>query len=170
MNDTLHRLTIAMMARSLGNVAAIMDKAKAHAEAEGMPLDVLLQARLYPDMFNLLQQLQYVCFVPVDFARHLTAVPPPRVGYDETTWDELRASVAKTAEYLGLITPADAAAKAEAKVPLFMADDRLMSAIDYAAHVIVPDFYFHVSVAYAILRHNGVRLGKEDFLGALPSI
>ena len=164
MSDTVHRLTTAMMSRSLRNLGLIMDKAKAHADSEGFDVDVLLQSRLYPDMFNLLQQLQYVCFVPVDFARHLTGTPAPRVGYDETTWAELRESVDTTAAYLASVTPEAAAEKAEASVPLFFDDSQSLAAQDYAASVIVPDFYFHMTIAYAILRHNGVKLGKQDFL------
>jgi hypothetical protein len=169
MSDAVHRLTIAMMERSLRNIGDVMDKARAHAEAEEIGLDVLLQSRLFPDMFNLLQQLQYVCYIPVDFARHFTSAQSPHVGYDESTWEQLRESIDTTANYLASIRPADVAAKAEIVVPIFFDDSRGLAAQDYAATVIVPDFYFHMTVAYAILRHNGVKLGKRDFLGNISA-
>jgi hypothetical protein len=168
MGEAIHRLTIAMMERSLRNLGHIMDKALAQAEARTISPDVLLQARLYPDMYNLLQQLQYACFIPVDLARHLTGAAPPRVGYDEASWEELRQSIDTTADYLAAITPDQVQASAGLKVPVFFDSSRTLAIADYAAAVIVPDFYFHMSVAYAILRHNGVALGKEDFLGDLP--
>ena len=74
-------------------MAQIMDKAESHAAKNNIALDTYLQARLYPDMYNLLQQVQYVCYVSVDLARHFSDAPAPRVGYDETTWPELRKSV-----------------------------------------------------------------------------
>lgn len=171
MSDAIHRLTIAAMEHSLRQVVHVMGKAKAHAQQNEIGLEVLLQARLYPDMFNLLQQLQYVCFVPVDFAKHFASDPPPHVGYDEENWEQLRESIDTTINYLRSILPDDVGKRASNKVPLFFDDSQGLPALDYAASVIVPDFYFHMAVAYAILRHNGVKLGKSDFLappGASP--
>ena len=91
--NPIHRLTIAAIAASLRSMAQIMNKAESHAAKNNIDLNAYLQARLYPDMYNLLQQLQYVCYLSVDLARHFSDAPAPRVGYDETTWPELRKSV-----------------------------------------------------------------------------
>ena len=164
-DNSVHRLTIAAMAASLRNMAQIMDKAENHAAKNSIGLDVYLQARLYPDMYNLLQQIQYVCYTSVDLAQHFSDAPAPRVGYDETTWSELRKSLGTAADYLQSIPAMSATERARKIVPLFYDDTKGMTALNYAAAMTVPNFHFHMAIAYAILRHNGVPLGKEDFLG-----
>ena len=163
--NPIHRLTIAAIAASLRNMAQIMDKAESHAAKNNIGLDAYLQARLYPDMYNLLQQVQYVCYISVDLARHFSDAPAPHVGYDETTWPELRKGLDTAADYLQAIPAARVAEQAAKIVPLFYDDAQGMTALDYAAAVTIPDFHFHMAIAYAILRHNGVPLGKADFLG-----
>jgi hypothetical protein len=168
-ND-FHRLTIATMAASLRNLEKWLARAEKHAAKHKIELEVLLQSRLYPDMFNLLQQLQYACFIPVDFAQHLAGTAAPRVGYDETGWQDLRKSIAATIAFLQSIAPASMPERAGKVVPVFFDGSRGMTALDYAGAVIIPDFYFHLAVAYAILRHNGVPLGKADFLGSPKTV
>ena len=85
-NETFHRLTIAAMIGSLENLDKILAKTEDHARASKIEPDVLLGARLYPDMFSLIQQLQYALYLPMDFAQHFTDAPPPRVGYDEASF------------------------------------------------------------------------------------
>lgn len=165
MTDAVYTLTIASMHRALANLAKIMDKAEAHAKAHEIPLENLLQARLYPDMYNLLQQLQYTCYLPVDYAKHFTGDAPPHVGYDEATWEELRKSIDTTIAYLAAVPEARVAKEAEKLVPVFFDDTQGLPAVDYGARLLVPNFYFHMVIAYALLRHNGVPLGKGDYLG-----
>jgi len=165
MTNAAYTLTIGAMHHALGNLAKIIDKAEAHAKAHEIPLENLLQARLYPDMYNLLQQLQYACFLPVDYARQFTEREPPRVGYDETTWEELRQSLDTAADYLAAVPEGRVAKDAGKMLPAFFDPGQGLPAVTYAARVLVPDFFFHVTMAYALLRHNGVPLGKGDFLG-----
>lgn len=167
MTNAFHRLTVSQLAVAVRNMHAIMDKAESHAGANGFDTATLLQARLYPDMFNLLQQLQYVCYVAVDLAQHFSSATAPRVGYDEENWEQLAASLETTAAYLSAISEADVENNAGKEVPTFMDDTIKMNVVDYAARVSLPDFYFHMSIAYAILRHNGVPLGKDDYLGKI---
>jgi hypothetical protein len=169
-SNPVYRLTIGSMVNGLRNTAEIMDKAERHAVEHEIPLENLLQSRLFPDMFNLLQQIQYICYLAADFARHFSDAPAPRVGYDETTWAELRMSLATATDYLQAIAPQRVLEQADKIVPTFMDDSRGMTAVDYAADVIMPDFHFHMVVAYALLRHNGVRLGKSDFLGEMTTV
>ena len=90
-NESFHNLTIAAMSASLENLDKILVKAEAHARKNKIEPDVLLAARLYPDMFSLIQQLQYALYLPMDFAQHFTDVPAPRVGYEEVSFDDVHA-------------------------------------------------------------------------------
>jgi uncharacterized protein len=168
--DPIHQLTIAPMTTALRNMANIMDKAERHATASDIALEHYLQARLFPNMFNLLQQVQYICYLAVDYARHFTSAAPPRVGYDEATWPELRQSLAVAADYLETIAHDSVSSQTDKSLPTFMDDKQGMSAINYAAHVIIPDLHFHMVIAYALLRHNGVPIGKADYLGKLETV
>ena len=165
-----HRLTIAPMTAALENLGEILSKAEAHAlDAKNDPL-TLLNARLYPDMFSLIQQLQYVLYIPCDFARHFTAEPPPKVGYEEKSFAEVHDGIGLATAYLRSVSPARMDERAGLVVPTFFDASLGIPAEAYAAHMIMPDFYFHLTVAYAILRHNGVPLGKRDFLGKLATV
>jgi hypothetical protein len=168
-NETFHRLTIAAMAGSLENLDRILVKAEAHASSNKIEPDVLLNARLYPDMFSLIQQLQYALYLPMDFARHFTDAPAPRVGYEEATFDDVHASLKTAIAYLKAIPASRLAEGAQRVVPIFFDGTRGMPAGDYAATVEMPDFYFHLTIAYATLRHNGVPLSKDDFIGPYKS-
>jgi hypothetical protein len=166
-SQSFHRHTIGAMTAALKNLSAILAKAKKHAAKNKIEPAALLQARLYPDMFPLIQQLQYCCYLPVDFAQHFADSPAPRVGYEEADFEAVQKSIKTTIAYLKSVDPDRLAERAERKVPAFFDSARGMPAEDYGASVTMPDFYFHATVAYAILRHNGVPLGKSDFLGAL---
>jgi uncharacterized protein len=168
-NETLHRLTIAAMIGSLENLDKILVKAEAHARESKIEPEVLLNARLYPDMFNLIQQLQYALYLPMDFARHFTDEPAPHVGYEEATFEDVHASLKTAIAYLKAIPASSLVERAQRVVPIFFDGTRGMPADDYAAIVEMPDFYFHLSIAYAILRHNGVPLSKMDFIGPYKS-
>jgi hypothetical protein len=165
-----HRLTIAPMMAALENLGRILLKAKAHAVDAGIDPEALLNARLYPDMFSLIQQLQYALFIPADFAQHFAAEPPPKVGYEEKSFAEVHASLGLTTAYLRSIPPARMDERAGLIVPTFFDGTRGLAAESYAAHMIMPDFYFHLTIAYAILRHNGVPLGKSDFIGEVETV
>ena len=153
-DNPVHRLTIVAIASSLRNMAQIMDKAESHAAKNSIGLNAYLQARLYPDMYNLLQQIQYVCYTSVDLAQHFSDAPAPRVGYDETTWSELRKSLGTAADYLQSIPAVSVTERAKKIVPLFYDDTKGMMALDYAATVTIPNFHFHMAIAYAILRRR----------------
>src|SRR5262245_39784819 len=103
-SEALFRFSIPVFVRTLKNLEKMLSKTEKHSARHKIELEALLSARLFPDMYNLLQQLQYACFIPVDFAKHF-AGEPPRVGYDETNLDELKASIAQTIEYLQGMSP-----------------------------------------------------------------
>jgi len=164
--EGVHAFTIPVFIRSLENLEKIIGKAERHAKQQKIEPATLLNARLYPNMFNFLQQVQYACFLPVDFARHFSTEAAPRVGYDETSFSELKRSIKKTINYLKAIKPQQFRDKESAPLPIFFDPSLGLPAGAHAARITVPDFFFHVTTAYCILRHSGVPLSKGDFLGA----
>jgi hypothetical protein len=164
---TLHHLTIPVFIQTLRNMGRILAKAEKHARGRGVDMEVLLASRLYADMYCLRQQVQYLCFIPAEFAGLFQAKNPPRVGYDEKTLADLKASIAKTIAYLRTVKPADFAAHGNALVPLFFDSSQGLLPADHIARFTLPNFFFHATVAYAILRHNGVPIGKADYIGPL---
>lgn len=165
-----HRLTIAAMMVALENLGEILLKAEAHAAGQRIDPDTLLNARLYPDMFSLIQQLQYAVFIAAAFAQHFCGEPPPNVGSEEKSFAEVHLSLGLAMAYLRSVPPARMDERAGLVVPTFFDGKQGLAAESYAAHMIMPDFYFHLTIAYAILRHNGVPLGKSDFIGRVETV
>jgi uncharacterized protein len=163
--EAIHAFTIPVFIQGLENLARILKKAEAHAKQTGIGIDTLIDQRLSPDMFNLLQQVQYACFLPVDFARHFSQQEAPRVGHDEASLKDLEASIRTTIDYLQTIGPEQFRGREGDALPLFFDETLGLPPQEHAARVILPDFFFHVTTAYCILRHKGVPLGKFDFLG-----
>jgi hypothetical protein len=155
---------------SLNALSAILDKAAAYAAARKIDPAVLLHSRLYPDMFDLTRQVQVAADNAKNGSARLAGVEAPRYEDNETTIDQLKARLAKTVAYLQTLDrkQIDASADREITFPLGPTSKGHMKGDDYLNHFLLPNFHFHVTVAYAILRHCGVDLGKRDFLGAIP--
>ena len=168
--EALYASTIPVFIRALGNASKILARAERHAKRHGIEPATLLSARLYPDMFTFLQQVQYLCFLPVDFAKNFTRAAAPHVGYDEATFADLKASLKRTIAFLRSIKPGHLKTRDDAPLPLFFDQSKGLRAEAHANNMTLPDFYFHATVAYAILRHNGVPLGKVDFIGPLNAV
>ncbi len=155
---------------NLNALSAVLDKAEAFAAAKKIDPSVLLQTRLAPDMFDLTRQVQ----IATDQARRgsarLAGVEPPSVPDKEATIGELKDRIAKTVAYLKTLDPnkIDASAEREITFPLGPDNKGHMKGDDYLNHFVLPNFYFHCTAAYAILRHCGVDIGKRDFMGAIP--
>jgi hypothetical protein len=169
-DGAFHRLTVAPMITALENLGGILAKAEAYAAERKIDPQTLLEARLYPDMYSLIQQLQYCLFLPADFAQHFVAEPPPKIGYEEKSFADIRAGIGLAKAYLRAVSPARMDERAGETVPLFFDAAQGLTAEATAANLVMPDFYFHLTVAYAILRHNGVAVGKHDFLGKLDTV
>jgi uncharacterized protein len=154
----------------LNALSAILDKAQAFATAKKIDGAVLLQTRLAPDMFPLTRQVQIATDLAKNGAARMAGVEPPRFEDNETTIDELKARLAKAVAYLKTIDDkkVDTASDRELTFPLGPTNKGQMKGDDYLTYFIVPNFYFHLTAAYAILRHCGVELGKADYLGAIP--
>jgi hypothetical protein len=154
----------------LNALSAVLDKAEAHATAKKFEPTVLLQMRLAPDMFPLVRQVQIATDLAKNGASRLAGAEPPRFEDNETSIAELKARLAKTVAYLKTLDgkQIDASAEREITFPLGPQHKGQMNGADYLNHFLLPNFYFHLTAAYAILRHCGLQIGKEDFLGAIP--
>jgi hypothetical protein len=151
-------------------LSAILDKAEAYAAAKKIDSAVLLNTSLAPDMYSLLEQVQAATDIAKNGASRLAGVEPPRYEDTETTMDQLKARVANTLAYVKSVDrkQIDNAADRQLTFPLGPVMKGEMKGDDYLNHFLLPNFYFHLTVAYAILRHCGLELGKVDFLGGIP--
>jgi hypothetical protein len=154
----------------LNALSAILDKAAAFAAAKSIDDATLLQSRLAPDMFPLVRQLQTAADLAKNGSARLAGVDAPRYEDDETTIDQLKARILRTLDYVKTLDPKqiDASTDREITFPLGRTEKGHMKGDDYLNHFLIPNFYFHLTAAYAILRHFGVEIGKRDFLGAIP--
>ena len=154
----------------LSALSALLDKAEAYAEAKRIDPTVLLNARLFPDMFAFTRQVQSACDQAKNGGARLAGVDPPRYEDNEKTIAELRTRIAKTVAFVKTLDAEriDTAADREITFPLGPNNKGHMRGADYLNHFALPNFYFHLTTAYDILRHCGVEIGKRDFLGTIP--
>lgn len=165
---TMYEVSVPVFLRMLGNLAAILDKAAAHAEAKKIEPSVLLAARLYPDMFPLTRQVQIACDFAKGTVARLAGQEPPKWDDDEASFADLKARVARTIEFVQGFKAAQVAGAEERDIQMKIRDQTLnFKGLPYLLNLALPNFYFHTTTAYDILRHNGVELGKRDFIGAL---
>jgi hypothetical protein len=170
MSFSLSSASLPVLEIGLNALSAVLDKAAAHAATKKIEPAVLLAWRLAPDMFPLVRQVQVTADQAKNGAARLAGVEPPRYEDNETTIEELKARLAKTVAFLKTLDrqAIDAAGEREITFPLGPTNKGHMTGEDYLNHFVLPNFYFHRTAAYAILRHCGVEIGKRDFLGAIP--
>ena len=167
MSLSMYQASVPTFVRMLNNLSAILDKAAAHVEAKKIDQSVLLQSRLYPDMFNFMRQIQ----ITADFAKgtisRLAGMEPPKYEDTETSFADLKARIQKTLDFIQTFKR-EQIDGSEEKIINIKAGQRELSFPGqiYLLHFALPNFYFHAATAYAILRHNGVEVGKMDFIGA----
>jgi hypothetical protein len=155
--------------KMLDNLDRWLDKAETHAKERSFEVDVLAQARLAPDQFPFAQQVQSACDQAKYAAAYLGARPAPSHPDTEKTVAELRERIRKCAAFVATVQAKDLAGADDRKVAPPWLGGRWLTGHDYLVQVAVPNFFFHVTTAYAILRHNGVALGKMDYVGGLPT-
>jgi hypothetical protein len=158
---------IQQFAKQLGQLDAWLDAATTHAKGKNFDPNVLLQQRLAPDQFAFARQVQIACDTAKQVAARVTGKEAPTHADTETTIAELRQRVASVRAYLATFTAKDFEGAAARVVSQPRWEGKTMTGADYFVEHGVPNFFFHLSHAYAILRHNGVGLGKRDYLGAL---
>ena len=165
----IYDLTVPQLSKSLRNLDGWIARASTHAQTAQVPVDSLLHARLAPDQFIFVRQVQVACDNAKYIPGRLAGKEWPSHPDTETTFEQLRARIESVLGYLGTYTRADFADVADRKVTLpWMQAGTWLRAEEYLVQFALPNFYFHVVTAYSILRHKGVQLGKADFIGGLP--
>ena len=168
MTLSMYQASVPVFVRTLTNLKAILEKAAAHAQARKIEESVLLNARLYPDMFPLTRQVQ----IASDFARgtsaRLSGVEPPPFEDNEKTFAELADRIDRTLAYVRTLKSSDIeGSEARSITRPVRGVPHTFAGIDFLLKYAMPNFYFHTTTAYAILRHSGVELGKGDFIGKI---
>lgn len=163
-----YEITVTQFVKMLNNLSVILDKAAPFAEAKKFELDVLLNGRLAPDQFNLIRQVQIACDTAKIGASRLTGKDAPNHPDTEKTLPELKARIESTIAYLQTFTANDYVEAASRKISQPRWEGQWVSGEEFAIQHMMPNFYFHITTAYAILRHNGVDVGKKDYLGKMP--
>ncbi|HTP47755.1 MAG TPA: DUF1993 domain-containing protein [Casimicrobiaceae bacterium] len=168
MTLSMYQASVPVFARTLTNLKGILQKAAEHAKGKKIDESALLNARLFPDMFVFTRQVQIAC----DFARgtgaRLAGLEPPAYEDTEQSFAELVSRVERSLEYLRTLKPQqiDGSESREIVRPV-RGEPKKFTGINYLLQFALPNFFFHVATAYAILRHSGIDIGKADFIGAL---
>ena len=166
MQISMYEALVPVANRMLANLSNILDKGAAFAEAKKIEQTVLTNARLAPDMFPLTRQVQIACDMVKGGVARLGGVEVPKHEDNETTFADLKARVAKVQAFINSVPAASFAGSEDRAITLNMrSGDMHFTGLDYLRYFVLPNFYFHMTAAYAILRHNGVDLGKSDFIG-----
>jgi len=168
MSISLYDFSIPALTRGLANLSGLLDKAEAHAAAKKYDSVVLAQARLFPDMHPLVRQVQITCDTAKGAAARLAGVDVPKHEDTEATFADLKARVAKTADFVKSISAAQLEDAENRSIELkFPNGAWKFTAVGYLTDFVLPNFYFHISMVYALLRKNGIEIGKADYLGAI---
>jgi hypothetical protein len=167
MKPSMHALSVEVFANILDNLSRVLEKGAASAANRKFDPVVLLNARLAPDMLPLTRQVQIACDIAKNSVARLAAQQPPRFEDTETTIKQLRARLARGIDYMRSV-PVSALEGAETRDIALPSGERTLQfkGLDFMQRWAIPNVFFHVVTAYDILRHNGVEIGKRDFLGS----
>jgi hypothetical protein len=159
--------TVPAFLQTLGALDAILGKAEAHCKAKNIQPEALLSARLYPDMFPLTRQIQTMCDFAAKTCARLTGSEVPTTADTEKSFEELRQRIAKVVDYVKAFKPAqfDGADARDVTFPAGPNNQLTLKGQQFLSGFALPNFYFHAATAHGILRHNGVEIGKRDFMG-----
>ena len=164
---SMHAASAPTFAKTLGNMLNWLEAAKAHAEAKKFSTEVYLTLRLAPDMLPFVKQIQIASDAAKGCVARLAAQEAPKFEDNEATLDELAARISKTRDYVLSVAPEafEGSEDREILIPRRSGDPLKFSGLNYLRHFALPNFFFHATTTYALLRHAGVPLGKSDFLG-----
>ena len=169
MTANAHEGSIQQFKKMLGQLDLWIEKGVAYAQKKSFDPNVLVNARLAPDQYPLVRQVQSSCDTAKFAAARLTGKEAPKHPDTEQTIDELRARIRSCIAFLDTLKSEDFAGSEARRIELPFLEGKLLSGADYLREMATPNFYFHVTHAYAILRHNGVDLGKMDYIGSLTT-
>ncbi|MCX6119139.1 MAG: DUF1993 domain-containing protein [Proteobacteria bacterium] len=164
----LYEITLPQFKKTLLNLSKILDKANAHAQVKKFDFTVLLNARLAPDQFPLVRQIQIACDTAKLGAARLSGKDAPTHDDQEKTFEDVQKRIKETINYLETISAKDFAQSETKRITQPRWEGKYLTGFDYVNEHVLPNLYFHVTTAYSILRHNGVDIGKKDYLGELP--
>jgi len=168
MSNPMYDHSIPVFAKMLGTLAAILDKGAKHCEAKKIDPNALLGARLFPDMLPLTRQVQIAADQAKGGAARLAGVDVPKYEDTEKSFDDLKARIAKTIAFVNGVKAEQVADSAGRDISLPIGPNTVTFKGEwYLKHFVLPNLYFHVTTAYNLLRHNGVELGKRDFIGSM---
>jgi uncharacterized protein len=166
MTLSMFQASVPAFLQGLASLSGVLDKAEAHAAARKIDPAALLGARLFPDMFPLSRQVQLVSDFAKGTVARLSGTEIPKYEDTETSFEALKARLARTAEFVGSIAPGQIDGSEDREITIPIAGQPMtFKGQRYLVQFALPNFYFHLTTAYAILRHNGVELGKRDFIG-----
>jgi hypothetical protein len=167
MSISMYQASVPVLVRGLTSLQAILGKAEAHAAEKQIDPSVFIGARHFPDMLPLLRQVYITTDTAKGCAARLAGVEPPKFDDVEVTFEDLHARIQKTIDYLKEFNAAQIDGSEERSITLKMRSGPVeFTGLSYLLQFVMPNFYFHVTTSYDILRHNGVELGKLDYLGA----
>jgi len=162
----MYQASAPRFAAMLRNLSALLDKAQAYCDAKKIEPAAIAGARLFPDMFPLTRQVQIACDTAKGAVARLAAIEIPKHEDTEQTFAELKGRIAKTVDFIESVRAGKIDGSEEREIVLKMrSGDRKFNGLQYLLGFAYPNFYFHVTTAYNILRHNGVEIGKTDFIG-----
>jgi len=165
---SMYSASVPVFIRMLGHLANWLDRAEAHAQAKKFDPAVYLSARLAPDMLPFVKQIQIACDAAKFGVARLGGVEAPKFDDGEASFAELRERIRRTQEFVRSVPPAAIDGTEDKDITVPRRDGNLVLKGEfYLKHYVLPNFYFHLTTAYALLRHNGVDLGKGDYLGVL---
>jgi hypothetical protein len=168
MNISMYQASAPVFDRSLGNLSAILAKAAAWAEERKIDPAVLLSARLAPNMFALTRQIQIACDFAKGTCARLAGVEPPKFEDNETSFADFQARIARTRQFVATLTAAQIDGSEDRQINIKAGPRELsFKGLAYLTGYALPNFFFHYTTAYAILRHNGLELSKPDFIGSV---
>ncbi len=167
MNVSYYQLAVESNIRVLNNLSHLLDKAKTFCTERKLEERVLLEARLFPDMYPLVRQVQLVSDMTKSCAARLIGQEPPRFEDKEASFAELQDRITKTIAYLKTVKEADFSGSKDREIRLPWKPDKPMRGEVFLLQHALPNVYFHITAAYAILRHSGVAIGKADYIGAI---
>ncbi len=169
MNQSMiFQISVQFFKKGLGNLLNILEKAESHAETKKFPFENLLNARLFPDQFPLTKQIQIACDTAKLCVARITGKDAPKHDDTESNLNELKVRIQSVLQYLDGYQESDFKTVSEIKVTQPRWEGQYLTGWEYLTHHAIPNFYFHITTAYAILRHNGVEIGKKDYLGEMP--
>lgn len=164
----IFELTVSQFIKGLQNLDAILEKSAQFAESKKVDFPIFLESRLAIDQFPLVRQIQIACDTAKLGASRLTLKPAPEHQDKEKSLIEIRTRIQETINYLKTLKLEDYKEAAERKISQPRWEGQYLTGHDYVIHHVIPNFYFHLTTAYSILRHNGVEIGKKDYLGPMP--